>query len=246
MTNDLRICVLGIGEQGTKAVEYIKQCSSLPLFYNQTTEIDCMVIVSAIEDQHTVDAIIYVVGHYNSENQLALTIALKPQAYDIQYIQRVHKIKSHCCVIFPGYRLGTYSFDWPTQFKFATQIIDGLFSTFFQRQTIGFDFCELVDLLKKPEMLAIAFCDTFAYDFIKSINLDLVTPLKRGGIQLDANTRLFVNVILSKINMDDFFAVEEKLFQELFILDYVVCTTIESRLENEIGLFIVITNQELK
>lgn len=237
MNNELRICVVGIGEQGINAVEFIKHQTTLPLSYAEASAVDCIVVLSAFENASDVKEIIDTINKVNGEAVLGLTIAVKPKVAD-EYIRRIDKIKGHCCVIMAGHDHAG------EQHKFALQTIDNLFGPFFQHQLIGLDFCELQSLLV-PDTIAVAVYITVECDKIKQNEYNLVKNLNERRVIINSNTEFFINVVQHHHDLDVFDVVTELLFDQLFTHEYWVCNTIDPRLDNEIGIFLLATNQEL-
>ena len=259
MNNQLRVSVIGIGQHGTEALNLIKAKSTLPFCYDNTTS-DCLVIVSALENQEVAEAIIEIAN----TDQLVIVIALRSESADFHYFKWYSKIQDHCSVIMRDiHYYDTNPIDskyWHRQYEFASQILNALFSPFYQRNLFGLDFFELQAMFKKG-MLAFGAYYKLNPNNIKHDLARHIKQLKQSGLKLYRKSKVMVNVVQQSLNLNEFDAVTAYLFDAinsvsefdaLNILskfdtdrDITVCNTTNPKLSNHIGLCLIISHQEI-
>ena len=259
MNNQLRVSVIGIGQHGTEALNLIKAKSTLPFCYDNTIS-DCLVIVSALENQAVAEAIIEIAN----TDQLVIVIALRSESADFHYFKWYSKIQDHCSVIMRDiHYYDTNPIDskyWHRQYEFASQILNALFSPFYQRNLFGLDFFELQAMFKKG-MLAFGAYYKLNPNNIKHDLARHIKQLKQSGLKLYRKSKVMVNVVQQSLNLNEFDAVTAYLFDAinsvsefdaLNILskfdtdrDITVCNTTNPKLSNHIGLCLIISHQEI-
>ncbi len=240
MENNLRVCIFGIGEAGIAAVSHVKKHCTLPLVFEKN-DVDAIVVLSGVEDSLIENKIIETVNHYQNE-KINLLVALKPAIIDAEYLERLLRLKVHTCVVVAGSFYELDSQNWQIQCQFCIDVIEGLFSPFYQnenRQIYCIDLSELIDFLKPTLAIAVYYeskCNQIG---------DVVNLLKHIKVIVGANNLVFVHVIQKAFDFDQLDIVTEFLFQQFF-MDHIVTSTVNKDIQNEIGLFMIFTNQELK
>lgn len=244
---NITISILCIGTYGTYSCFFISQHIPFQVTYCCkddiiTADTDCIVVLSALED----DAIEMIIDVADSSDALVFVIALEPDGRKLDFYSRVSKVVGHCCVIVSQ----DTTHEGDLSFKFIAGIIRSLFSPFFRPNCYTLDLAELKSLLAKGTIAYAAFNSAKC---AKLVVEQIIRSLMQQGVRFSKDTEVLVNVWCAEYSIqeeiaqallqffDDFTPMEDK--NRRAYADVNLIWT-ENQLQ-EIGVFVLVSKQSL-